>query len=601
MLLATTMVYSGTIPITLWERLEYAIAMTVLLVIVANALTGLYNRVWQFASASTALVVLLSLSAALVLSSGLLMFWEIQLPLSVWYITWLTSMLTIGGSRYAWRMIRPHLQHRNGNGSRRVLIYGAGSEGMVIAQALANMPEGGFHIAGYIDDNPLKRGTVIGLAKVLGDGSELAELVQRHHIDEVIITIPSATRDQIKRIYMICREANVKAQALPPLLELLEDSQAAPHDVSVEDLLGRELSLVSIELYRDYISGKTILVTGAGGSIGSELCRQICRYGPRKLLLVGRGENRLHWIYLYLSQRYPNLEILPIVQSITETDSLREIFAEHQPEIVFHTAAHKHVYLMEKAPVEAVRNNVLGTARLADLAEEFRVERFIFISSDKAVAPSSVMGATKRVGELLLTLRPARGTQFICVRFGNVLGSEGSVLEIFKRQWARREPLTVTHPEATRYFMSIPEACFLVLQAGALGKNGNIFLLDMGEPINIRKLAEDFILLNGGNPHEPGVIVYNGLKTGEKLHEKLACHNEQLLATDDEHIFRVGSAQSDFSFGQLQDAMRDFSHSVQTNDPVLASRILQEITGGDLAIVKELAGRAKAPVPSRTP
>lgn len=581
MVLGTVLLYGGEVPVAVWHALEPSLLITIALLVASNFLAGLYNRIWEYATAETAVAIGIGVTAAV--AGGMVVSRAVNLPdslpIAVWYVTWLTCLVTIGGIRFAWRMLRPRLGKAGAPAAKRILIYGAGEQGSLLTRALTHMNDNSYHVVGYVDDDPDKMGVIIGKVRVLGNGHDVPHLVARHRVDEVIITVPSATREKIREIYQVCTEAGVKAKALPSFLEIMEGASLAPREVSVEDLLGRELSLSSIKLHEDYIAGKTVLVTGAGGSIGSELCRQICRYGPRRLLLLGRGENRIHWAYLHLKQRYPDVEFVTIIQNITVESGMRRVFATYRPDLVFHTAAHKHVYLMERAPVEAVRNNVIGTRILARLAEEYGVERFTAISTDKAVAPTAVMGATKRVGELLLTTRPYLGTRFICVRFGNVLGSEGSVLEIFKRQRQRGEPLTVTDPQATRYFMSIPEACFLVLQSGAIGTHGNIFLLDMGEAISILKLAQDFILMHGGNPHEEGAIKITGLRHGEKMHETLTYSQEELLPTADEHILQVAGGCPQESIEHLRDQIAGLERCVENEDEEGVCAILNAITG----------------------
>jgi len=475
--------------------------------------------------------------------------------------------------------------HRSEDGDakvKRVLIYGAGAFGSSVAQMFGRLNYHNYKVVGFIDNDPRKCGVYIRGLRVLGNGAQLKEVVAKHQIDEVIVAITNIKKETLHGIFLQCREAGVQTKIMPSLLEIMQDRPHLPRDINVEDLLGRDISVTSIDLHKSYIRDKTVLVTGAGGSIGSELSRQICNYKPKHLILLGRGENRIHWIYLQLKDRHPDIDITPSVENITVRSAMESVFDTHRPDIVFHTAAHKHVYLMEYVPAEAVRNNILGTQLLAEVAERYNVERFVFVSTDKAVEPNSVMGATKRVCELMLAQRPYVGTSHVCVRFGNVLGSDGSVLEIFKRQWHSGLPLTITDPEATRYFMSIAESSFLVLQAGALGNHSDTFVLNMGTPVSIKRLAEEFIILNGGNPHDKDATKVIGLYPGEKLHEGLTYHHEELLPTEDENIMRVESAERAPSLDQLEEYLRELQKAAETDDNEAALRILTELTGNNL-------------------
>lgn len=585
--IGVTLYYSGGVPPQVWGALRIILPLTMFLIVTSNCIFGLYNRVWKYAGIETATAI--GLSTTLALGTAFLVSRWVTTPISVvvWYTTWLCSLFAMAGSRFFWRIIRPGTgKTRTTDASQpkptRVLIYGAGFRGCTVGRMINHQVGTNYCVVGFVDDNPAKHLLFVGEYRVLGNGNDLPRLVDQYQIDEIIVAIPSLSKTQLQGILLHCREAKVKAKVLPSLLELTDGQYLRLREINVDDLLGREAPLTQVDLHQNYLSDKTILVTGAGGSIGSELSRQICRHNPKHLLLLGRGENRIHWIYLQLQERYPNLRITPIIHNITVTDSIESVFAQYRPEIVFHAAAHKHVYLMEAVPAEAVRNNVLATRDLARLASEYQVEKFIFISTDKAVSPTSVMGATKRACELLLINRPRTKTEYICVRFGNVLGSEGSVLEIFKRQWKNGEPLTVTHPDATRFFMSIPEASFLVLQAGALGKHGNIFLLDMGDPVQIKKLAEEFILLHGGNPHDPNAIKVTGLRKGEKLHEVLAYDTESLNSTANPHVIKISNASGDLTYEAIEKHLQALTTAVKADDDAEALRILAELTGGSL-------------------
>jgi FlaA1/EpsC-like NDP-sugar epimerase len=588
---AITLYYNGAIPEHSWHALQTIVPIAMAMVLGFNYAFGLYNRVWKYAGLETAAAIGFSVTAALVLAALTSKLLKTPFPILVWYTTWLFALFAICGTRFAWRFIRASLGvlsngHANNadktDSRRRVLIYGAGTRGSSILHLVNNQAELIYDIVGFVDDDPRKRSLQLGGYRVLGTGEELPHLAERYGADEIVIAIADLSRSQLQEILLKCRTAGVKATVMPSLLELMDGERLRPRDIDVQDLLGREAPITHVDLHQNYLQGKTVLVTGAGGSIGSELSRLICRHEPEHLILLGRGENRIHWIYLQLTTRYPHLKITPIVHNITVASSMECVFAEYKPQVVFHAAAHKHVYLMETVPAEAVRNNVLGTRQLARLAAEHGVEKFIFISTDKAVSPTSVMGATKRACELLLVNHNHAPTKFVCVRFGNVLGSEGSVLEIFKRQWKNGQPLTVTHQDATRYFMSIPEASFLVMQAGALGEHGEIFLLDMGEPVRISRLAEEFILLNGGNPHDAGAIKTIGLREGEKLHEALMYDDEDVRKTLNPHVMRVCNNCVVLDEKTIEGHLEALERAVAIDDDEETVRILNEFTGGSL-------------------
>jgi FlaA1/EpsC-like NDP-sugar epimerase len=594
--------WRGMLPPELWQRVGLSALIAAAALVTANTLSGLYNRVWQYATADTVVVVALSVWVSQA-AAALVGRWLVGgLPALMWVTTALALLVLSGGTRFFWRMVRPRLATASNSAPSpvRALVYGANSYGHHLINQLHGLSSGRYLFLGFLDDDPAKQGAWVGRGRVLGGLKDLERLAARYEVQEVIIAAPEASREQVREIYEACRRARVRVRIMPHPLETLHDPNARPvREINVEDLLGRELSSADIRLSENYLAGKSVLVTGAGGSIGSELCRQICRYGPRQVLLLGRGENRIHWIYWQLRQHYPEVELVPVVANLAAEDTMDHLLQTFAPEIIVHAAAHKHVYLMEFVPVEAARNNVLATARLADLAEAHGVERLIFISTDKAARPCNVMGATKRMGELLLTLRPFVHTAYLCVRFGNVLGSEGSVLEIFKRQWQRNEPLTVTHPEATRYFMSIPEASFLVLQAGALGQHGDIFVLDMGEPLRILDLAREFIALQGGDPDTPGAIKFTGLRPGEKLHEELCNPGEQLLPTSNPHISRLQPPPNLPTWEQMTEYLRQLQEAVARADDGAVCAILSAATGAQLNPHHAFSYRYRRPAQGR--
>ena len=539
--------FEGNVPVQWWGLYLHTTGwITPLMMIVCYAF-GLYNRVWEYASTGAAIVIVLSISTGIGLAFLMMLFHpRLMYPRSVLVMTWGMSILAIGGTRFGWRELRRRvfIAHRCPAHieRRRALIYGAGDAGTMLARHIEIDPSAPYTVVGFVDDDPALTRMIVAGHRVLGVGEQLSQLVPRHNIAEVIAAIPSASGEQMKRVGWLCQEAAVRMSTVPRLLELVNGQVDVRQvrGIRYEDLLGRDVVDLGLEVEHDYISGQTILVTGAGGSIGSEICRQLCRYRPAKILLLGRGENRIHEVYAELRAKFDHIRFVPVICNFTVREALEEVFRTYRPEIVFHAGAHKHVYLMELYPVEAVRNNVLGTAITADLADAYEVRRFTSISTDKAVDPCNVMGTTKRLCELLIAQRNgASATKFMNVRFGNVIGSSGSVLTIFERQLREGQPLTVSDPRATRYFMTVAEAAFLVLEAGALGEGGETFVLDMAEPIPILQIAREFLQMHGKDPDTPGAIEFTSLGPGEKLHESLISADEELVPTSCKHIMRV--------------------------------------------------------------
>lgn len=471
---------------------------------------------------------------------------SLRVPFS---IILMDTVLAFGGVLGA-RVLRRDLyetwgkRHRtNGNDkrvTRSILLVGAGHAGVMVAKEIQNRSNTDLHIAGFVDDAPQKQGSAIHGIKVLGTTSDLPALVRELNIDHVVVSIVQANRADFRRILDICEQIPVKVRTIPSLYEVLQGRVKVSRirDVQIEDLLGREpVHLDELEIAR-FVTGKVVMVTGAGGSIGSELARQVARFQPSALLLVERAEFALFGIDRELRTAWPDLRVVPLVANVGRETRMRSIFKSHRPALVLHAAAHKHVPMMEFNVTEAVRNNVLATSRLAELAAEFDVEAFVLISTDKAVRPSSVMGATKRTAELVIQdLSTRYHTRYVAVRFGNVIGSTGSVIPIFNEQIRKGGPVTVTHPEMTRYFMTIPEAAQLVLQAGAMGQGGEIFVLDMGKPVRILDLAKTAITLSGLRPFSDIDIVFTGVRSGEKLYEELELTEEQMSKTRHPKIF----------------------------------------------------------------
>jgi FlaA1/EpsC-like NDP-sugar epimerase len=488
----------------------------------------LYNKAWQYASVGELIAIVKAVTFTIAITAIMqkLVFGNIYFRALM--ITWMIHILLIGGSRFSWRMFRDNFMNKQQN-IKRTLIIGAGSGGTFVARQLLHNHEVELKPVAFIDDDPKKfKLDILGLP-VVGNSSCIVRTVEKYQIENIIIAIPSLSKKELNRIFEECAKTKIKTQIIPKIEDLMTGKISVNQfrDVQVEDLLGREPVELNIESISEYVSGKTVLVTGAGGSIGSEICRQICKFQPRKIVLVGHGENSIYQIDMELRNKYQSqIEIVPVIGDIQDRTRIFEIMEEHRPFVVYHAAAHKHVPLMEYNPREAVKNNIFGTKNVAEAADIFGVHTFVMISSDKAVNPTNVMGSTKRFAELIIqSLAQESQTKFVAVRFGNVLGSRGSVIPLFKKQIQAGGPVTVTHPDMTRYFMTIPEASRLVIQAGSLARGGEIFVLDMGEPVKIVDLAKNLIKLSGYSVDEIG-IHYSGLRPGEKMYEELLNENE---------------------------------------------------------------------------
>jgi FlaA1/EpsC-like NDP-sugar epimerase len=506
---------------------------------------GIYRRVWKFVSFSDAIEIaksigivsaLLTLPRLLVHGDGGFAQW-MRIPLSVIVLDGLLALLGSLGVRAMRRVLYAYQRRTaavSGGIAQRVLLYGAGRAGIMLLKEIET--NRAYDVIGFLDDDPRKVGTVIGNVRVVGSGKDLVDLAIKLQPDEVIVSMATASPATLARALAKCRRANVPAKIIPSLQEILTGQVRISQlrETRMEQILGRESVevLEFEELAGATYQGKRVLVTGAGGSIGSELVRQLVRLSPAKIAILDKDENAIYELEQELRMRKPPATVDPQIADVRDAGRLRAIFSDFQPQLVFHAAAHKHVPLMETHPCEAVLNNVHGTKNVLEMAEEFGVERFVFISSDKAVNPVNVMGATKRIGEMMAQASAiSRRTRFACVRFGNVLGSRGSVIPLFQKQIAAGGPITVTHPEVVRYFMTIQEAVQLILCAGTLALGGETFVLDMGKPRNILELAREMILLSG---MEPGVDIetqITGLRPGEKLTEDLVAPSEKLLPT----------------------------------------------------------------------
>ncbi|MCM3163761.1 polysaccharide biosynthesis protein [Metabacillus litoralis] len=488
----------------------------------------LYHKAWEYASVGELVAIVKAITFSIAFAAVTQLVINGDIYLRVLFITWLLHMCLIGGSRFAWRIVRDQYMQSKVE-KKNVLIVGAGAAGTMLVRQLLKSNESELQPVAFVDDDVTKQRLQIYGVTVLGKAENISEIVENKNIDHIIIAIPSLNKIEIQRIYKECSKTKAKTKIMPSIEDIVTGKVSVNQlrDVQVEDLLGRDPVELNMQSISEKLTGKTILVTGAGGSIGSEICRQVSKFKPRKLLLLGHGENSIYTIDMELRNQYQNqFEIIPVIADVQDRNRIFDVVEVHKPDVIYHAAAHKHVPLMEYNPKEAVKNNVIGTKNVAEAADTFGVHKFVLVSTDKAVNPTNVMGSTKRIAEMVIQeLNKYSQTNFVAVRFGNVLGSRGSVIPLFKKQIQAGGPVTVTHPEMTRYFMTIPEASRLVIQAGALAQGGEIFVLDMGEPVKIVDLAENLIKLSGYSIEEIG-IKFAGIRPGEKMYEELLGENE---------------------------------------------------------------------------
>lgn len=509
----------------------------------------LYSSLWKYASVYELILIVISCLLSNALMFCYAMIFKSEIPESIFIITFFIDIFMVGGVRFIYRILR---RIKNGvfyRESKRVLLIGGGDAGAITIKQLKLHPELKYNPVAVIDDDIYKIGMKINGVPIVGQRKDIVRVVEEKNIDEIIITIPSAGNKTINEIYKECSKTSCKVKILPGVSQLINEKVVIKkiRDVNILDLLGREPIKLNIEEISSYLADRTILVTGGGGSIGSELCRQIANYNPKKLIILDNYENNAYDIQNELMCKYPKLHLEVVIATIRDCHRIDNIFDRFRPEVVFHAAAHKHVPLMEDNPWEAVNNNVLGTLIVAECADKYKADRFVLISTDKAVNPTSIMGATKRIAEMIIqAIDKQSNTEYVAVRFGNVLGSNGSVIPLFMKQIEAGGPVTVTHPEITRFFMTIPEAVQLVLQAGAMANGGEIFVFDMGQPVLIRDLARNLIKLSGFEPDEEIKIEYIGLRPGEKLYEELLMAEEGLSATKNDKIFVLKPKAVDF-------------------------------------------------------
>ncbi len=520
------------------------IPITIIVTIFFFIVWKLYKSVWRYASATEMINIAAATTCSAIVQTILCYATGNKMPRSYYVLYWFFLFMLTCGIRFSYRILRIFNMKRSSiTGDipkASVMVIGAGAAGNAILKEIESSQFIHQKVKCIIDDGAGCHGKILRGVPIVGGRDKIAEAVRIYGIDEIIFAIPSASTKDRKEILEICKETGCKLRALPGIYQLIngEVSVAKLRDVEIEDLLGREPIKINIDEIIGYVRGKVIMVTGGGGSIGSELCRQIAGHNPKQLIIVDIYENNAYDIQQELKQKFPKLNLEVLIASVRNTNRMKYIFETYKPDIVYHAAAHKHVPLMEESPNEAVKNNVFGTYKIAQAAAKYGVDKFVLISTDKAVNPTNVMGATKRICEMIVQMmNGVSKTNFVAVRFGNVLGSNGSVIPLFKKQIAEGGPVTVTHPDIIRYFMTIPEAVSLVLQAGAYAKGGEIFVLDMGEPVKIVDLAKNLIKLSGYKVNEDIEIEFTGLRPGEKMYEELLMNEEGLVKTENKMIF----------------------------------------------------------------
>ncbi|HUF39764.1 MAG TPA: nucleoside-diphosphate sugar epimerase/dehydratase [Anaerolineales bacterium] len=554
---------------------------------------GMYRRLWAYASVQELKTIMAAVTlASLPTVVGVFILTTVQarlntfigFPRSAVFIDWIVTLLLIGGFRFALRLLaesRSVSEHAR-YGLRRTLIAGAGSAGTLFVRELQRNPQLGLVPICFLDDDKAKLNHQVHGIPIVGKLGDLGRVVRERRIDEIIIAIPSAPGTVVRSLADACREAGVSFRTMPGIYELIggQVNVSRLREVQITDLLRRKPAAASSDRVGPILSGKSVLVTGAGGSIGIELCRQIGRWGPSEIVLLGHGENSIFEAVLELQSVFPGLPMFPVIADIRDSNRLYAVFERYRPEVVFHAAAHKHVTLMETNVEESVTNNVLGTRNVLDMAISFDVERLVMISTDKAVRPTSVMGATKRIAEMLVVDAANKtGQPYSVVRFGNVLGSRGSIVPIFQQQIKKGGPVTVTHPEMRRYFMTIPEAVHLVLQAASFGQGGEVFLLNMGEQIRVLDLAEDLIRLSGLEPNTDIEIVFTGVRSGEKLREELWDDLTDLTRTDHPEIVRM-TRDEPVNGQQLTQAVGELIYLAREGDSAAILHLLDKLVPG---------------------
>lgn len=527
-----------------WKAIQDAYIINIFVTLIIFYIFRLYNSVWRYASDTELVNVVIAVVICAAMQPVIFWLLNTRVPKSFPFFYAFFMAIFTGGVRFSYRFLRMvqnrRLSHYKTPNRQNYMIVGAGASGNAILQEIQSSKYLSMRVACFIDDNPGCQGKYLRGIPIVGGRDKIAENVEKYDIDEIIIAIPSASRSTLKPILEICKETGCRIQILPGMYQIIKGDVNVSNlrEVQIEDLLGRDPIEVNVDEIIGYVQNKTVLVTGGGGSIGSELCRQIAGHGPKRLIILDIYENNAYEIQQELKQSYPGLNLAVLIGSVRNTMRVEEIFREYRPDIVYHAAAHKHVPLMEDSPNEAIKNNVFGTLKVAAAADRYGVGKFVMISTDKAVNPTNIMGASKRICEMVIqNMNRKSKTEYVAVRFGNVLGSNGSVVPLFKKQIEQGGPVTVTHPDIIRYFMTIPEAVSLVLQAGAYARGGEIFVLDMGEPMKILDLAKNMIKLSGYRVDEDIKIEFTGLRPGEKMYEELLMREEGLKETANRMIY----------------------------------------------------------------
>jgi FlaA1/EpsC-like NDP-sugar epimerase len=598
------------------------IAPVIIIKLFSFSIFKLYKGMWRYASIQDLFNVIKAsiLSFLLILTYILAVYRFDGFSRSVIIIDFLLTILFIAGFRLSVRFYFEYFARHNGlfdsissifshnstNNQSRLLIIGAGDAGEQILREIKGNTKFQYLVVGFLDDQTAKIGKNIHGVNVLGKIETLVNIIEEYGVDEILIAIPSTSAKNMRRIVDLCKTSDTKFKTIPGMSELINGhlTISSIREVAYRDLLGRKTIKLDNQEIGDYLTNKTILVTGAGGSIGSELCRQICKFKPEKVVLFERSEPALYEIELELRKNYPYIDVIPTLADIQNKNHINRVFNNHNPEIVFHAAAYKHVPMMELHPWMAVSNNIVGTINVAEIAKKYNVDRFVFVSTDKAVRPTNVMGTSKRITELFIQNQmnlDNTKTKFMTVRFGNVIGSSGSVIPLFKKQIAEGGPVTVTHPDIIRYFMTIPEACQLILQAGSMTKGGECYILDMGDPVNIDNMARDLIKFSGFEADVDIDIVYTGLRPGEKLFEELIIEGEGIIKTDHKDIMVLKSTDNDLSIlnynidilaglAEIQDAegiIVKMKEMVPEFRPENLSKINSEITSNNVIPLRQ--------------